>query len=226
VIARQFAGRFPEASRAHVLLAVSMYHQVLMGFREASKELKEEILREAREGLTLDPNDEYSLTTLAMVLLDLFGKPAEALPLLTRALDLNPNHAMAYGLLGDVNIALENPDEAIRFSEIAIRLNPRAPNVFFHYVVLAAASFAKAEHNKALHWANQAIALKPDYWMGYAFLVASFAECGDLESARRFASMLLRTWPDASISRMTEAMSTPSWWKRFADGLRTSGIPH
>jgi adenylate cyclase len=224
-IARQFTSRFPGASRAHVLLAIGMYHQILMGFREGNDELKEEILREAREGLRLDPNDEYSLSTLAMVLLDLFGRPAEALPLLTRALELNPNHAMAYGLLGDVHIALDNPDEAIRFSEIAIRLNPRAPNVFFHYVVLSAGSFAKKDHNKAVHWANQAIALKPDYWMSFAFLAASLAENGDLQSARRFASMMMQIWPEASISRMKETVSPASWWNRFADDLRATGIP-
>src|SRR6185295_10857242 len=52
-IARQFVSRFPEASRAHALLATSMYHQVIMGFRQGSRDLKEEILREAREGLRL-----------------------------------------------------------------------------------------------------------------------------------------------------------------------------
>ncbi|HEY7087295.1 MAG TPA: adenylate/guanylate cyclase domain-containing protein [Tepidisphaeraceae bacterium] len=225
-IARQFVNRFPAASRAHSLLAVAMYHQVLMGFREATKELKDDILREAREGLRLDPNDEYSLTTVAMVLLDLFGKPTEALPLLTRALDLNPNFAWAYGLLGDVNIALDNPDEAVRFSEMAIRLNPRAPNVFFHYAILAAASFTKQDHNKTLHWANQTIALKPDYWVTYAILSASFAENGDLQSARHAASRILEIWPDVTISRMKESINLPpSWGSRFDDGLIAVGIP-
>lgn len=225
-IANQFISRFPEAARAHVLLAATLYHQVLMGFRGLSKELKDEILREAREGLRLDPNDEYALNILAIVLLDLFGKPTEALPLLTRALDLNPNFAMAYGNLGDVNIALGNPDEAIRFSEMAIRLNPRAPQAFFHYAILASANFGKKDHNKTLHWANQTIALKPDYWVSYAIAAASLMENGDLESAKQSASMLMQIWPEASLSRMKEVINIPaSWGTRFTDALSASGIP-
>jgi tetratricopeptide (TPR) repeat protein len=225
-IARQFISRFSEAPRAHVLLSATMYHPVLMGFRDASKELKEEILNEAREGVRLDPHDEYGLTTLATILLDLFGKATEALPLLTRALDLNPNFSMAYGLLGDINIAMDSPDEAVRFSEMAIRLNPRAPNVFFHYAVLAAASFGKKDHNKTLHWANQTIALKPDYWVSYAISAASCAENGSLDAARQSASILMQIWPEASISRMKETINIPpSWGTRFSDALSASGIP-
>jgi len=174
-IARQFVSRFPEASRAHALLATSMYHQVIMGFRQGSRDLKEEILREAREGLRLDPNDEYALMTLATVFTDLFGKPSETLALLTRALELNPNFATAYGFLGDVHIAIDNPDEAIRFSEMSIRLNPRNPSAFFRYSTLATANFAKKDHSKTVHWANLAIALKPDYWQSYALIAASAA---------------------------------------------------
>jgi adenylate cyclase len=224
-IARQFVARFPEAPSAHNLISSIKYHQILMGFSEGSLELKEEVLREAREALRLDPNDEYVLTTLAMVLLDLFSKPAEALPLLMRALALNPNFAVAYQLLGDVNLALDNPDEAIRYSEIAIRLNPRAPSTFFAYAILTAASFAKKDLVKALHWANQTIALKPDYWISYAFLTVSSAESGDLESARQAASRLLKIWPTATFSKMKESIAIPaSWQKRFSDGLAAGGI--
>lgn len=225
-IARQFVSLFPDASRAHVLLAATMYRQVLMGFREVSRELKEEILREAREGVRLDPNDEYALTTLAAVLLDLSLKPNEALPLLRRALELNANFAWAYGLLGDVALCMDDPDEAIRFAEMSIRLNPRAPEVFFRYAILAAASFSKNDHDKTLHWANQTIALKLDYWVSYAVLAASFAEKGDLESAKQSASTLLQIWPEASIWRIKEFFHIPaSWGNRFTDALSASGIP-
>jgi len=225
-IARQFVGRFPEASRAHALLATTIYHQVIMGFRQGSKDLREEIAREAREGLRLDPNDEYALTTLATVLMDLFGRPSEALSLLNRALELNPSFSMAYGLLGDVNLAMGNSDEAIRLSEMSIRLNPRNPSVYFRYAALATANFAKKDHSKTVHWANQTIALKPDYWLGYALAAASSAESGDLESAKQSASLLMQLWPEASISQMKEVFSqTSPWWKRFEDGLIAAGIP-
>jgi adenylate cyclase len=225
-INRQLVARFPEAARGRALLSYGMYHQVLMGFRDGSRALKEEILREAREGARLDPSDEYALYSLACVLLDLFNKPAEALSLLTRALDLNPNFAMAYGLLGDVTLVMGSPEEAIRHAETAIRLNPRAPSACFHYAILAAASFAKRDHSKTVHWANQTIALKADYWVTHAILCASFVEHGDLESARHAAQRVLDIWPEATISRMREAINVPpSWGTRLDDALIAMEIP-
>jgi len=158
--------------------------------------------------------------------MDLFGRPSEALSLLNRALELNPSFSMAYGLLGDVNLAMGNSDEAIRLSEMSIRLNPRNPSVYFRYAALATANFAKKDHSKTVHWANQTIALKPDYWLGYALAAASSAESGDLESAKQSASLLMQLWPEASISQMKEVFSqTSPWWKRFEDGLIAAGIP-
>ena len=226
-IARQFISQFPKASEAHALLALTMSSQVTMGFRQGSKELREEILREAREGARLDPNDEYALVTLAIVLNDLFDRPSEVLSLCSRALELNPNFATAYGVLGEAHLGvMGNPDEAIRFSEIHIRLSPRDPSSFFRYWALAAANFVKKDHSKTLHWANQTIALKPDYWMTYAVMAASFVENEDLESAKQSASVLMQLWPEASISRMREIISpsTPLW-ERIYEGLIAAGIP-
>ena len=225
-INRQFVARFPEAARAHAMLGYGLYSQALMGFRDGSKALKEEILREVREGVRLDPSDEYALYALACVLLDLFKKPAEAQSFLTRALDLNPNFALAHGVLGDVALVMGNLDEATRYSESAIRLNPRAPTAFFQYAILTSVSFAKCDHIKTLHWANQTIALKPDYWPSYAVLSASFVDNGDLESARHAASRVLEIWPDVTISRIKESFVVPRCWgSRFDDGLSAAGIP-
>jgi adenylate cyclase len=225
-IARQFVSRFPEASRAHALLAITMFHQVIMGLNAGSKELREEILREARQGMRLDPNDEFALVTLAMVLMDFFDKPSEAFSLLTRALELNPNFATAYGLLGEAHLDMGNPDEGIRYSEMSIRLNPRDPAVFFRYATLATSSFEKKDHSKTLHWANQTIALKPDYWLSYALAAASYAENGDLASAKQSASLLRQLWPEVSIARTGEAFpKTAPRWKRIDEGLIAAGIP-
>jgi hypothetical protein len=60
----------------------------------------------------------------------------------------------------------------------------------------------------------------------YAILSASFAENGDLQSARHAASRILEIWPDVTISRMKESINLPpSWGSRFDDGLIAVGIP-
>lgn len=226
-IGRQLTARFPMWPKGHVVLATSLYHQVIMGFREATPSLRAEMTEIGRRGLQLGLDDDAALVVLAMILMEFDRELPEAMSLLKRALDVNPNYAVAYGILGDVHLLLGHTDEAIRFSEMAIRLNPRDPSIFFRYATLAGASFVQQEHQQTVHWSNQTVALKPDYWLGYALAAASFALNNDTEGAKRSGAALKRCWPTVRVSTMkTSTTILPeASWSRFAEGLIAAGIP-
>jgi adenylate cyclase len=160
-----------------------------------------------------------------MVLSDV-GRPHEAIPLLRQALSVNPNFSLGYGLLGRAYFLLGQPDEAISFTELAIRLNPRDPSVFFRYADLAEANFDKQDYQQTLHWANQSAALKPDYWYPHALIAATLALSGDLDGAKRACANLTASMPGATISRIADTAYYPErWWSRFSQGLLAAGIP-
>jgi adenylate cyclase len=198
-----------------------------MGFRPATTELKEETLRVVRQAVALDPKDEYSLLHLAMVLIDFTGNTGEAMVLLRRTLEINPNFSLGYGLIGDVHLVIDQPDEAIRNAEISIRLNPRDPGNFYRYDTLAMASLQKGDGDKALHWASQQLALKPDFWSGYAVTTAVLAGKGELDQARRSAEALKKCRPGVSIAAIKAALAwnDSPWRKRYFENLIAAGIP-
>jgi adenylate cyclase len=226
-IARRLTREYPRWARGHALLSAAIYHLIIMGFEPASAGRKDEALREARQGAALDPRDEFNLINLAMPLMDFAGDTGEALVLMRRTLEINPNFSLGYALVGDAQIALGQPDEAIRHAEAALRLNPRDPANFYRYETLAKASLQKGDDDMALHWASQIAALKPDYWPGYAIAAAAMVGKGDIDKARRSAEALKTCWRGVSVSaiRGIEAHRTEPWRQRYFNNLIVAGVP-
>ena len=226
-IARQLVREYPQWARGHMLLGSAIYHQMIMGFQLVAAERKDEAMREGRQGVALDPKDEYNLVHLAMSLMDFAGETSEAMVLLRRALEINPSFSVGYGLLGETHLALDQPDEAMRNTEIALRLNPRDPRNFYCYETLARASLQKGDGDKALHWASQIVALKPDYWPGYAYAAAVLAGKGSIDQARRSADGLKNCWPGVTISKIkaTSTIRVAPWRQRYFENLIAAGIP-
>jgi adenylate cyclase len=223
-IGRRLVAHYPSLSKGHHILASALHHLVIMGFYRGTQDIQDVIVSEAREAVRLDPTDEYALWVLAMVLSDALGRPQEAIPLLRQALSLNPNFSLGYGLLGNAYSQLNQPDEAIKYTEIAIRLNPRDPSVFFRYAVLAEANFAKQDHQQTLHWANQSAALKPDYWYSHALIASTLAISGDMDGAKRAMANLQASMQGVSVSAIQQTGYYPEpWWSRFAQGLIAAG---
>lgn len=226
-ISRQLVKEYPHWPRGHMLVGSAIYHQIIMGFSTATPGLKDEALHDLREAVRMEPKDEHSLTHLAMALIDFAGNAAAAIAMLRRALEINPNFSLAYGLIGGAHLVLGQPEEAIRNTEIALRLNPRDPSNFYRYETLAFANLQKQDDDKAMHWASQLSALKPDYWSGYAIITAVLAGKNELEHAKRSAVALKQCRPNVSISaiRSAGAWSDLAWEVRFFKNLIAAGIP-
>jgi adenylate cyclase len=224
-IGRELVQRDPSSAKGRHILASALYHLVIMGNRAGTPELKAEIAREAREAVRLDPQDEYAVWVYGSILLELFNRPTEGVAHLQHALRINPNFSLAYGTLGSAYVYMGRPDEGIEQIEIAIRLNPRDPSVFFRYAALAEANFVKHDHEQTLHWANQAIALKPDYWYSHAVAAATLALNGDIESAKVAASYLGTCLQETTITFIkATAFYSETFWARLEEGLIAAGV--
>jgi adenylate cyclase len=183
-IGTHLADEFPTLARGHQILAEALLMQIILGYQPTTTELKQRVMRGAQEAVRLDPTDEHCLFVQGMVVTFLLGQPDEGIVLFERILSLNPNFVTAHGLLGNAYCRVGQPDKAIEHIEIAVRLDPRDPSVCFRYSTLAEAYFLKQEHQHSLHWARQAIALKPDYWLPHAVAAAA---CVELMHKRRNA---------------------------------------
>ena len=143
-----------------------------------------------------------------------------------RAIDLNPNCALAYGALGDF-LSARNPDESIKNNEIAIRSNPKDPSIFFRYSGVAMAHFTVGRYLEASQWARKSVHRKPNWRMGHAVLASSLAQLNLLEEARDAVDSYLENFPNEKISELGKVFDL-RWLgnaQRFAEGLRKAGLP-
>jgi DNA-binding winged helix-turn-helix (wHTH) protein/TolB-like protein/tetratricopeptide (TPR) repeat protein len=147
------------------------------------------------EALRIDPYRNIALRDRAWLLI-LTGRAEEALPLLDRAIALDPRggevpwclqfQCMAHIKLGDYDDGIAACEKALAFG---------------------------------------------DYWPRYLYLVAAYAQKGDLVKAGAAKVELLNREPGLSITRLRalRTSNNPIFWQQMEDhifpGLRKAGIP-
>ena len=129
-----------------------------------------------------------------MVLGSLLGRYEEAVTSFIEALRIT--QLLTRICKSRIDIGLRLPaHEAIANTEIAIRLNPRDPSVFFRYPALSLAYFIERDFVTARDWAQKTIFSKSEWWLGHALLAASRAHLQDTEGAREAGAELTRLFP-------------------------------
>jgi adenylate cyclase len=144
-----------------------------------------------------------------------------------RALELNPNFALAHALLGMVLAAQEVHAEAVRLAQQALRLSP-IDRLMDIYASLATsiAHFAASRYSESASWARGIAERHPDYDTAYLMLAAAAAMHGDVEVAARARATLLGRRPHFSLAWMRKNNPlTGDMLNRVVDGLRRAGVP-
>jgi adenylate cyclase len=214
----------PASPKGPQIIATATYHLVYMGFASDPDAMREEAVAEAREAMRLDDRDEYTQWTYGNVLMGLLGRREDAISAYEQALEINPNFSLAYGSLGTTLAWQGRSDESIRTVEIAIRLNPRDPSIFFRYTALAVAYYSKQEYQKAREWAQHAVARRANWWIGWALLAASQGQLKDIAAAQAAVSGLLDVLPNRTISTLPFPPLGQEQITHLHEGLRMAGL--
>ena len=101
----------------------------------------------AKRAIAMDERNEYAHWVLGFIHLMLKNHHMAVMEL-ERAVELNPNCSLAYGTLGTVLSFSGEPEKSIINNEIAIRLNPMNPSIFFRFSGIAMAHFDDFEIKK------------------------------------------------------------------------------
>jgi adenylate cyclase len=120
-----------------------------------------EISSETQTALALDDRDP--LAHLAQGnLLNRLHRPREAVRALRRALELNPNFAIAHAFLGQPLVNQGANQEAVDSAEHALRLSPRDRSVgTFASIAMAMVHFSAGRYPECITWARNAIERSP-----------------------------------------------------------------
>ncbi len=217
----------PDYAAAHAWYAY--YHVFLVGqdWAEAPAEALRDAGRAAERAIMLDPQDARGLTIAGHVRAFLHRKPREANVLHERALALNPNLAMAWGLSAtSLTYSAEFEEAARRFDRYK-SLSPLDPHAFFYDGARITLETLKRDYDAAIEIGRRVSELNPGFSAGLRHYLAALGHRGYAGEARLVREKLTALEPDFVVQRFIERspFERAEDTEHYAEGLRRAGIP-
>ncbi len=215
----------PNFASAHAELA----QNYLMLWRHSLSDDHPGALRNARAAATraisLDSNSYQAHQVLSMIYLYADKDHAQALAAITKALEINPNEADLMVRYSTLLGFMDRDDEAVEWSEKAMRQNPLHP-VWYHWN--AAFVYAVAHKDEsAIVEAKKALAVYKTSASVRRILIAAHGHRGEWDEAKRYAAEILEQFPKFRLS--TDMRNSPFQHeeerKHYWDLFRKAGLP-
>ena len=183
--------------------------------------------RLAAEALERDPFDARALALSGHIRALLFHDYEGAFALFDRAIATNPNSAVAWVRSSPTYSYVGDAAEAHRRAQIALRLSPVDPHLFYTHTALGFAGYTAGQFDEAIVWGRKAMAQNPTFTANLRFLAASLAAAGRESEAREVGRALVSVEPGFRVRRFCDAYAykEPARRAAFAGHLRAAGLP-
>ncbi|OAP35864.1 hypothetical protein AU381_16940 [Sinorhizobium glycinis] len=215
----------PDFGRAHMMLARALYARCFHGFSDDVDRDGAELCAAAERAVALEDRDPYS--HYAMCLAHFAAQRAHAaVAEAQRAVDLNPNLALAHMGLGWARIYTGQFAEALGSLHTALRLSPHDPISYLFLDRIALAHYHLADYEEALHYSERGASLRRGYF-NRIVLLASLGQLGRDGEARGLIPEIMANVPSdiTHYWRMLTPYVDPAHYEHFLDGLRKAGLP-
>lgn len=199
---RKVIAKEPELPLAHAHLAVLLALGHRVGLLEKSQAISNEALSEAETALELDNMNSVSVGLSACALADV-GQAERAVPLLKRAIDLNPNNGHAWAALGSAQLILGDAPAAIINLSHGVAISPMDARLSVWISILALAHLRTGDIDGADAAARDALQADERNYMPRVVLAAVQLVVNDTKSARQTMQDCLRVKPDLSKEETT-----------------------
>ena len=179
----------------------------------------------AERAIVLDPLDARALTIAGHVRAFLHHSLREAAGLHERALELNPNLAMAWALSAITYAYMGDADEAERRNNRYKALSPLDPLAFFFDAFFAMIQLLKRNYEAAATIGRAVTQLNPSFSGGYKPYLAALGHLGRTAEAEAVLRRLLAIEPDFTTERFLSKtpLETAADREHYAKGLRLAG---
>jgi tetratricopeptide (TPR) repeat protein len=116
-------------------------------------------------------------------------------------------------------------EDAISNQEIAIRMNPHDPSIFFRFSGLALTHYSAGDFETAILWAERAIHRMPRWYLAHFLLAASHLALGRSEKARAAVAACHAVLPGFSVSDADRMpLKDEAKMQEFRDRLCAAGF--
>ena len=153
--------------------------------------------------------------------------PDSAIAHFQKAIELNPNFALAYGYFSLQLAYAGETEAAIEAGHKAIRLSPRDPELFHFYTAVSTAHFVDKNYEEAIAWAKKVMAVRWEVPAAHRVLAASLAQLGQIEEARKKMDGLLSITPGVTATLLKNIIhfKRPADFDRYIKALCNAGLP-
>jgi adenylate cyclase len=213
--------QYPQAMAA---LSIALCAAAYLSWTDNPERNYEESFELAQRAVTLDaryPNAHFALALICMWT----ARSDRAMGEFQEAIKLNPSFAAAHAVLGVVLNSRGQPEDAVASVERGIRLSPSDPRLFIWLSGLAAAHYQLQHYSQGVEIGRRSWTLNRNYITGLTYVVAGFAQLGQIEEARAALIALKELDPKLAAVRMTleRVYSHKPGIDHLLEGLRKAG---
>ena len=215
----------PESAEADMVLSLVNHHTAIMGFAGDTLQAMEAAYALAHRAVRLADRNEYAHWALGISCCGL-RRHDESIIALQRAVELNPNCSVAYGSLGTTLGLVGRTEEAIANQDIAIRMNPRDPSIFFRFCHLGLSHYLAGRYPTAIEWSERAVHRMPRWFFAHFVLAASHVALGQVAEAETVVRGCREVLPDSAITDVERVpLKDATQLEDFCARLRVAGFP-
>jgi len=217
-------GRHPNNSLAHSMLAFMYLFSVHMGWLPLDP-YRAKAASLARKAISLDEQDSWA--HIALGYLKMMERDTDAaISELTRALNLNPNSATAFGYRAFAKAFGARTEDALEDVEQTFRLSPRDPQVPYFSGAKAVALFLGGNLEEAVGVLNRALDMRPELVGAFRLKCSALAHLGRLEEAQEALARVLELQPNISLAALeqTQPYATEEGMRYFLEGMKLAGL--
>ncbi len=230
--ARDFLNKamFEDPSFAMPVAWAARWHSLYIGqgWSAAPDRDIEKGLELAERAIQLDGQNALALATFGHLKSYLRHDYESALIYFDRALNVCPNHSIAWLLSSGTLSYIGCSEQAIRHGEQALRLSPLDRSVYFYYDVLNLAHYASGNYQEAVRWGKMCATANSMYTANLRYLAAGLAALGWIDEARETARRLIHLEPEFRLGRFERTLQpfrVPEIKARYMQHLREAGLP-
>jgi adenylate cyclase len=213
----------PKFPAAYLLLGTTHNQDVVYGASKSPRESVKRAFELVKKAIALDDSFAGAHATLGVMYIFKERNYDQAIAQCERALDLAPNLDVANIWMGTVLTWAGRHEEAVRYCEQAVRLNP-IPNAW-HFRTLGLAYSWVARYEEAIAAHKKALQSSPNDLVTHLHLTTAYSWAGRMEEARAQAAEVLRINPKWCISRGKGLYKNPADRELSNDAKRKAGLP-
>jgi TolB-like protein len=215
-----------EYAHAHALLGWSYVNMFNVNSRIPIREFTDKALDIGAKAVALDDQEPWGHLVLGL------GharrrRPELAASHLSKAIELNPNFALAHAGLGYALACGGEPERGLQSLERSERLSPRDPFLAIYApTVRYMALFALGRYEETIAICRATAALHPNHAGAWRLMTVSLGLLERTEEARQALAHTLTLQPDLSSAHveLNTVFADPADRARFLLGLRKAGL--